>query len=131
MKQHYSKFGVLGIYFGIVVAFLSYEVFNKIDPTYPPLVMRGWLDEKIPIISIFVIPYLSFHLLAAFIVPYLSLKFGSYKAFLVNGFAIIFGHLALVYSKNLSNNIAKYKMNLLYFGLSFILILISLINLVV
>lgn len=46
MKQQYSKIGVLGIYLGIVLAFLSYEVFNKIDPTYPPLVMRGWLDEK-------------------------------------------------------------------------------------
>ncbi len=95
MKQQYSKIGVLGIYLGIVLAFLSYEVFNKIDPTYPPLVMRGWLDEKIPIVSIFVIPYLSFHLLAAFVVPYLSLKFGSYKAFLVNGFAIIFGQAML------------------------------------
>ena len=89
MKQHYSKFGVFGIYFGIILAFLSYEVFNKIDPTYPPLVMRGWLDAKIPIVSIFVVPYLSFHLLAAFIVPYLSLKFGSYKAFLVNGFECV------------------------------------------
>ena len=55
MKQQYSKIGVLRIYLGIVLAFLSYEVFNKIDPTYPPLVMRGWLDEKIPIVSIFVL----------------------------------------------------------------------------
>ncbi|MCX6434942.1 MAG: hypothetical protein NTY21_02440 [Actinobacteria bacterium] len=60
-KQHW---GVAGIYSGIVIAFLTYEIFNKIDPSYPPLVMRGWLDEKIPVIPIFVLPYLSFHILA-------------------------------------------------------------------
>ncbi|CAB5074436.1 unannotated protein [freshwater metagenome] len=57
--------------------------------------MRGWLDEKIPVIPIFVVPYLSFHVLAAFVVPYFSLRFGNYKAFLVNGFAIIFGQISL------------------------------------
>lgn len=57
---------------------------------------------------------------------YFSSRFWAIEHTILMIFAIIFGHLALVYSKNLSNNIAKYKMNLLYFGLSFILILISL-----
>ncbi len=57
--------------------------------------MKGWLDEKIPVVSIFVIPYVSFHLLAAIVVPLLSLKIGGYKAFLVNGSAIILGQLCL------------------------------------
>ena len=90
-----QRWGVVGIYAGIVLAFITYEIFNKIDPSYPPLVMRGWLDEKIPVIPIFVVPYLSFHVLAAFVVPYFSLRFGNYKAFLVNGFAIIFGQISL------------------------------------
>jgi hypothetical protein len=57
---------------------------------------------------------------------YFSSRFWAIEHTILMIFAIIFGHLALVYSKNLSNNFAKYKMNLLYFGLSFILILISL-----
>jgi|TARA_B110000240_G_scaffold160786_1_gene179596 ABC-type uncharacterized transport system permease subunit len=57
---------------------------------------------------------------------YFSSRFWAIEHTILMIFAIIFGHLALVYSKNLSNNIAKYKMNLLYFGLSFVLILISL-----
>ena len=83
------------MYTGMVLAFLSYELFNKHHYAYQPLVMRGWLDEKIPIISIFVVPYLSFHVLAIFLVPYLSYKYGGIKAFMVNGFSIIFGQLAL------------------------------------
>ena len=79
----------------MILAFLSYELYNKHHYGYQPLVMRGWLDEKIPIISIFVVPYLSFHILAIFIVPWLSYKFGGIKAFLVNGLAVIFGQIAL------------------------------------
>ena len=86
---------VTSIYLGMIIAFISYEVFNKHHYSYAPLVMRGWLDEKIPIISIFVVPYLSFHILAVFVVPYLSYKFGGMKAFLVNGLSIIFGQIAL------------------------------------
>ena len=83
------------VYLGIIISFISYEVFNKIDPSYPPLIMRGWLDEKLPIVPIFVFPYLSFHLLAAFVVPYISYKVAGIKAFLVNGIAIIVGQIFL------------------------------------
>ena len=40
-------------------------------------------------------------------------------------FAIIFGHLGLVYAKNLKDDMKKFKKNFLYFGLSFVLIFIS------
>ena len=83
------------VYLGIILAFVSYEIFNKITPSYPPLIMRGWLDEKIPIIPIFVFPYLSFHILAAFIVPYISYRVAGIKAFLVNGISIIISQLVL------------------------------------
>lgn len=90
-----TRIKIASIYLGMILAFLSYEIYNKVDYAYPPLIMRGWLDEKIPIISIFVIPYLSFHILAVFVVPYLSYKYGGMKAFLVNGLSIIFGQIAL------------------------------------
>lgn len=83
------------VYLGIIISFISYEVFNKMNPSYPPLIMRGWLDEKIPIIPIFVFPYLSFHVLAAFVVPYISYKVAGIKAFLVNGISIIVGQVFL------------------------------------
>lgn len=90
-----QKLGVALVFAGIVLAFLTYEIFNKAHYSYEPLIMKGWLDEKIPVVSIFVIPYLSFHLLAALVVPLLSLKIGGFKAFMVNGIAVIVGQLAL------------------------------------
>lgn len=90
-----TKFEVIMIYAGIIFAFITYEFFNKLTPISTPIVMEGWLDKKIPIISIFTIPYLSFHVLAMLLVPYLSLRFGGRKAFLVNGLAIIFGQFIL------------------------------------
>ena len=90
-----QRLKVWAVFIGIVLAFLSYELFNKATYSFEPLIMRGWLDEKIPVISIFVIPYLSFHLLAAVVVPLISLKIGGYRAFLTNGIAIIAGQFAL------------------------------------
>ncbi|MEI6811426.1 MAG: phosphatase PAP2 family protein [Actinomycetes bacterium] len=98
MKTNLSKsekFTVAAVFLGIILAFVTYEIFNKADYSYQPLIMQGWLDEKIPIISIFVIPYLSFHLLAAVVVPVLSLRLGGFKVFLVNGLSIIVGQLCL------------------------------------
>lgn len=90
-----TKFEVIAIYAGIIFAFITYEFFNKLTPISTPIVMEGWLDKKIPIISIFTIPYLSFHVLAMLLVPYLSLRFGGRKAFFVNGLAIIIGQFIL------------------------------------
>ena len=58
---------------------------------------------------------------------YFSSRFWAIEHTILMCFAIIFGHLGLVYAKNLINNKEKFKMNLMYFGLSFILIMISLI----
>lgn len=90
-----EKLTVYLVFAGIVLAFVTYEIFNKATYSYEPLIMKGWLDAKIPVISIFVVPYLSFHILAALVVPLLSLKIGGYKVFLVNGVAIIVGQLCL------------------------------------
>jgi membrane-associated phospholipid phosphatase len=96
-KQTFTKqtMQVWLVFLGIILVFVSYELFNKATYSYPPLIMKGWLDAKIPVVSIFVIPYLSFHLLAALFVPLLSLKIGGRKAFFVNGIAIIVGQLCL------------------------------------
>ena len=40
-------------------------------------------------------------------------------------FAIIFGHLALVYMKNLNDDKEKFQKNLIYFGFCFVLIVFS------
>jgi membrane-associated phospholipid phosphatase len=86
---------VLSVFLGIILAFMSYELFNKAHYSYAPIIMEGWLDKKIPIISIFVIPYLSFHILVALVVPLLSLTIGGRRAFFVNGLAIIASQLVL------------------------------------
>ena len=58
---------------------------------------------------------------------YFSSRFWAIEHTILMFFAIIFGHLGLVYAKNLVNSQSKFRMNLMYFGLSFILIIISLI----
>jgi len=58
---------------------------------------------------------------------YFSSRFWAIEHTILMFFAIIFGHLGLVYAKNLKNSQSKFKQNFLYFGLSFILILISLL----
>ena len=56
---------------------------------------------------------------------YFSARFWAVEHAILMFFAIIFGHLGLVYAKNLENDGQKFKKNLLYFGLSFVLIFIS------
>ena len=58
---------------------------------------------------------------------YFSSRFWAIEHTILMFFAIIFGHLGLVYAKNLINNREKFKMNLIYFGISFVLIMISII----
>ena len=57
---------------------------------------------------------------------YFSYRFWAIEHTILMLFAIIFGHLGLLYAKNLKISLIKFKKNRLYFGLSFILILISL-----
>ena len=56
---------------------------------------------------------------------YFSARFWAVEHAILMFFAIIFGHLGLVYAKNLEDDGQKFKKNLLYFGLSFVLISIS------
>jgi len=56
---------------------------------------------------------------------YFSARFWAVEHAILMLFAIIFGHLGLVYAKNLEDDGKKFKKNLLYFGLSFVLIFIS------
>ena len=56
---------------------------------------------------------------------YFSARFWAVEHAILMLFAIIFGHLGLVYAKNLEDEGQKFKKNFLYFGLSFILIVIS------
>lgn len=56
---------------------------------------------------------------------YFSARFWAVEHAILMIFAIIFGHLGLVYAKNLKEDGQKFKKNLLYFGLSFVLIVIS------
>ena len=56
---------------------------------------------------------------------YFSARFWAVEHAILMFFAIIFGHLGLVYAKNLSEDKQKFQKNLLYFGLSSILIFIS------
>tara|TARA_B100000795_G_scaffold251821_1_gene220912 strand:+ start:38 stop:481 length:444 start_codon:yes stop_codon:yes gene_type:complete len=56
---------------------------------------------------------------------YFSARFWAVEHTILMLFAIIFGHLGLVYAKNLEDVGQKFKKNLLYFGLSFVLIFIS------
>ena len=56
---------------------------------------------------------------------YFSSRFWSVEHAILMLFAIIFGHLGLVYAKNLEDDRQKFKKNFLYFGLSFVLIFIS------
>ena len=58
---------------------------------------------------------------------YFSYRFWAIEHTILMLFAIIFGHLGLLYTKNIKSSVEKFKKNLTYFGLSFILITISLL----
>ena len=58
---------------------------------------------------------------------YFSSRFWAVEHTILMFFAIIFGHLGLVYAKNLQNSKSKFRKNFIYFGLSFVLIMISLL----
>ncbi|MEY5145443.1 MAG: hypothetical protein RL745_812 [Actinomycetota bacterium] len=90
-----SRLEIALVFVGIAAAMASYEFFNKTSPIGEPLIMKAWLDEQIPLVPAFVVPYLSFHPLVMVVVPLLSLRFGGRKAFLVNGIAIMVSQLCL------------------------------------
>ena len=56
---------------------------------------------------------------------YFSARFWAVEHTILMMFAIIFGHLGLVYAKNLEDDKERFQKNLLYFGLCFLLIIFS------
>lgn len=56
---------------------------------------------------------------------YFSARFWAVEHTILMMFAIVFGHLGLVYAKNLEEDKDKFQKNFLYFGLSFLLIIFS------
>ena len=58
---------------------------------------------------------------------YFSYRFWAIEHTILMLFAIIFGHLGLLYTKNIKSAVERFKKNLTYFGLSFILITVSLL----
>ena len=138
----YSIISIAHIIISIILTIVAcYIVVRSFIGLIKGLFFSNFLDFYIPVFAVvllylelvlgLLLYYMHMSKLEGFISQtnandYFSSRFWAIEHTILMIFAIIFGHLALVYSKNLSNNIAKYKMNLLYFGLSFILILISL-----
>ena len=56
---------------------------------------------------------------------YFSARFWAVEHTILMLFAIVFGHLGLVYAKNLEDDKEKFRKNLLYFRLCFLLIVFS------
>jgi hypothetical protein len=56
---------------------------------------------------------------------YFYARFWAVEHTILMMFAIVFGHLGLVYAKNLEEDKEKFQKNFLYFGLSFLLIVFS------
>lgn len=86
---------IIVIFGGIAIAMASYFFFNRLQPRSEPLLMNTWVDENLPLVPVFVVPYLSFHWLAMIVVPVLSLRVGGRRAFLTNGWAIIVSQAVL------------------------------------
>jgi|TARA_B110000914_G_scaffold134694_1_gene117741 hypothetical protein len=138
----YSTILIAHIIISIILTLVAfYIVVRSCIGLFKSLVFSKFYDFLIPVVAVvmlylelvlgLLLYYLHMSKLEDFINQtnandYFSSRFWAIEHTILMLFAIIFGHLGLVYAKNLSSGSAKFKMNLLYFGLSFILILISL-----
>jgi len=139
----YSAILIAHIVISIVLSVLAfYIVIRSIFGLFKSLKFSTFIDYHIPV---FAVALLYIELILGLILysihmskledfinqananDYFSSRFWAIEHTILMFFAIIFGHLGLVYARNLINNKEKFKMNLMYFGLSFILIMISLI----
>jgi hypothetical protein len=62
---------------------------------YQTLVLKSWLDAKIPFVPLLAIPYLSFLVIVPIVIPLLNLAAGSFRRFLTVGLARIMSQLIL------------------------------------
>lgn len=108
------------VFIGIILADVSYEYFNTYNPVdrwpafyawdpdtgqpvqpltgehpYQTFILRSWLDEKVPFIPLFAIPYISALVIWHLVVTLLTLAFGTFKRFLTLGFAFITSQLLM------------------------------------
>ena len=139
----YSAILIIHIIISIFLIFLAlYIVVRSLIGVLKQIPFSNFQDIQLPIVAV-VLLYLELILglllygiyiykLESLITQanadaYFSARFWAVEHAILMFFAIIFGHLGLVYAKNLSDNHQKFKKNLLYFGLSFVLISISII----
>jgi len=137
----YSAILVIHIIISIFLIFLAlYIVVRSLIGVLKQIPFSNFQDIQLPVVAV-VLLYLELILglllygiyiykLESLITQanadaYFSARFWAVEHAILMFFAIIFGHLGLVYAKNLSDNNQKFKKNLLYFGLSFVLISIS------
>jgi hypothetical protein len=138
----YSILLIFHIVISILLGILScYIVLRSIFGLLGKVSFSNFYDIKLPIAAVFCLYLeliLGLLLYAIYINQletlitqananaYFSARFWAVEHAILMFFAIIFGHLGLVYAKNLANDKQKFQKNCLYFGLSFILIVLSL-----
>lgn len=137
----YSAILISHIVISILLILLAiYIVIRSLFGVFGIVNFSTFQDIKLPIVAVI---FLYLELILGFILyaiyinklevlvtqananAYFSARFWAVEHAILMIFAIIFGHLGLVYAKNLKYDGQKFKKNLLYFGLSFVLIVIS------
>ena len=137
----YSAILISHIFISILLILLSvYIVMRSVFGLLGKVDFSAFQDIKLPIIAVifFYLELILGVLLYAIYInklevlitqananAYFSARFWAVEHAILMLFAIIFGHLGLVYAKNLKDDTKKFKKNFLYFGLSFVLIFIS------
>lgn len=137
----YSILLIVHIVISILLSILScYIVVRSLFGLLGKVSFSNFYDIKLPIVAVICL-YLELilglllyaiyiHQLETLITQananaYFSARFWAAEHAILMFFAIIFGHLGLVYAKNLADDKQKFQKNCLYFGLSFILIVLS------
>jgi len=124
----------------LLVVLTFYTVVRAILGIFNKVKFSKFFDLSIPIVSVIFL-YLELILglilyaihinrLEILITPenassYFSARFWAVEHAILMFFAIVFGHLGLVYAKNLENDNEKFRKILMYFGTCFVLIIFS------
>ena len=137
----YSFILILHIVLSVLLVILTlYTVIRSVLGIFSEVKFSNFLDLSIPILSVI---FLYLELILGLILyaihinnlekflsqenagTYFYTRFWAVEHAILMMFAIIFGHLALVYAKNLNNDKEKFQKNLIYFGFCFVLIVFS------
>ncbi len=137
----YSFILIFHIVLSVLLVILTfYTVIRAILGIFNKVKFSKFFDLSIPIVSVIFL-YLELILglilyaihinrLEILITPenassYFSARFWAVEHAILMFFAIVFGHLGLVYAKNLENDQEKFKKILMYFSTCFLLIIFS------